>query len=76
MQVDKDVAIIAMIMDAILGLGYMTYSSALLIAASLISGTASMILFSLSAILFIYAGVRFGGFQTLFSGISDTSVKK
>lgn len=76
MQVDKDVLITSMVMETVYGLGYLIYAAALLLAASMTTGIASKVMYVLSAALFLYVCVTFGGFRGMFSGVSDTGVKK
>ena len=69
MQVDKDVLIASMVMETVYGLGYLIYAAALLLAASMTIGIASKVMYVLSAALFLYVCVTFGGFRGMFSGV-------
>lgn len=76
MQVDKDVLITSMVMETVYGLGYLVYAAALVLAGSMTTGVMSKVMYVLSAALFLYVCITFGGFRGMFSGVSDTGVKK
>ena len=76
MQVDKDVLITSMVMETVYGLGYLIYAAALVLAGSMTTGVMSKVMYVLSAALFLYVCITFGGFRGMFSGVSDTGVKK
>ena len=48
---------------------YLIYAAALLLAASMTTGIVSKVMYVLSAALFLYVCVTFGGFRGMFSGV-------
>lgn len=68
MQVDKDVLITSMVMETVYGLGYLIYAAALVLAGSMTTGVMSKVMYVLSAALFLYVCITFGGFRGMFSG--------
>ena len=75
MSFDKTTLTTAMILDAIIALGYLTYSAVLLLASVFASGFTSIVLYVLSGCLFLYVFVCFGNFSGILPGIFNTGLE-
>lgn len=77
MRIEKISVVVAIILEAIMGFGYLIYSAVCLVLAVTAShGWSSILLLSFSLFLFVYALVSFGGFSATLSRIDNTSADK
>ena len=77
MNYDKSTIALAIILQTILGIGYLAYSACLLnLALTACSGWMSGILILISTFLFIYVLSSVGGFAGIVPRIGNTGINK
>ncbi len=77
MQIEKISIVVAIILETVMGLGYLIYSAVCLVLAVTSShGWCSILLLTFSLFLFVYALVSFGGFSATLSRIDNTRADK